>query len=394
MNKRSKACTDSQRVRSIEDYATIEGYCEKIPLYAFGYTYVWGISPTFITNPLWQKGNKSKATKFVPKKSWEITNSIIGSTPPREPKTAANDDQPLLCGHLIDGDPETCWASRTQIKPDVEDVWIRIDLPVESRVNSIYLIPAKKGMRGVPEVTMGLPVGKSFPKNITIQVSRDAWHWETVYENCNLAAPANDEPLRIDFDTRNIKQIKITGHECRFMLNFGYCFSLAQIKVNDEDGNNLALHSRGAGVTVSSTHMGYGMDRFTQDMLWPVQYDLGFKWTRVGYDMSAFQWAYIEREKGKLKVDPKSEAAVTEAIENGLETIMVVDEGNWLHAPGDHLSRPDPCRLVDLRDGTEPGRTRDLRLSQSRRENVLTANRFESVRTEKSVFAAEAGQPA
>ncbi len=65
----------------------------------------------------------------------------------------------------------------------------------------------------------------------------------------------------------------------------------------DGKGDNLALLSRGAGVTVSSTHTGYGMDRYSQDMLWPIQYDLGDKWSRVGYDMGVFLWAYVEREK-------------------------------------------------------------------------------------------------
>ncbi|MBN1918230.1 MAG: hypothetical protein JW889_09995, partial [Verrucomicrobia bacterium] len=72
---------------------------------------------------------------------------------------------------------------------------------------------------------------------------------------------------------------------------------------------------------------------FTQDMLWPIQYDLGFKWTRVGYDMSALQWAYVEREKGVFAVDPRTDAVITEAIEHGMEVVVVLDKGNWLHAP-------------------------------------------------------------
>jgi hypothetical protein len=68
-------------------------------------------------------------------------------------------------------------------------------------------------------------------------------------------------------------------------------------------------------------------------MLWPIQYDLGFKWLRVGYDMGVFLWAYVEREKGKLKVDTRADAAITEAVANGIKVIMCLDKGNWLYAP-------------------------------------------------------------
>ncbi len=76
------------------------------------------------------------------------------------------------------------------------------------------------------------------------------------------------------------------------------------------------------------------MDRFTQEMLWPIQYDLGFKWSRVGYTMmSVFSWSYVEQEKGTLRVDPQADAAITEAVNNGINVIMTLDQGNWLYAP-------------------------------------------------------------
>ncbi|MBN1917895.1 MAG: hypothetical protein JW889_08305, partial [Verrucomicrobia bacterium] len=238
---------------------------------------------------------------------------------------------------LIDGDPETCWCSRAQIEPDFEPVWIRIDLPAEAEIGAIRLVPHKQGMRGYapipgePEDTPG--VGQGLPRKLTVKVSRDAHHWDVVYENDELAADPSMEPIEIRFDGRRAKQIWIIGENLPDVLGLGHAFSVSGVEVLDTEGTNLALHSRGAGVTVSSTHLGYGMDRFTQDMLWPIQYDLGFKWTRVGYDMSALQWAYVEREKGVLAVDPRTDAAITEAVEHGLEVILVLDKGNWLHAP-------------------------------------------------------------
>jgi hypothetical protein len=321
---------------SIESFARVEGSCEGYPVYSFGYTHVYGVSPDFIKDLVWQDG-QGPATRITPRKSWEIRCNFFGSTPAREPKSLQIDDQPLLCVHLIDGDPETCWCSRGQIKADVEPVWIRIDLPIESEVSTVRLVPSKKGLRGFSplpwESAEHLPVGQGLPKKLDVRLSCDAHRWETVYASDDLSSRSPTAPIECAFSPRRAKQVWITGEGFPEVLRFGHCFSIAAVEVISSDGTNLALHSRGAGVTVSSTHLGYGMDRFTQEMLWPVQYDLGFKWTRVGYDMSAFQWAYVEREKGVLKVDPRADAAVTEAVENGLEVVLVLDKGNWLHAP-------------------------------------------------------------
>jgi hypothetical protein len=326
----------SSKARSLEEFATIEAYCDGVPVYAFGYTYIHSVSPDFIPGLMWQKGSKP-AEKLVPKKSWEISGNLLGSTPAREPKSLHIDDQPLLSVHLIDGDPETCWCSRGLIKADVEPVWIRLDLAVEAEINAIRLVPSKKGLRGFApppwESRSNLPVGQGLPRKLRVKLSRDAHDWETVCETEDLTVDPAMDPIELRFNARRVKQVWIIGEVFPEVLSFGHCFSIAGVEVLSTQGESLALHSRGAGVTVSSTHLGYGMDRFTQHMLWPIQYDLGFKWTRVGYDMSAFQWAYVEREKGVLEVDPRADAAITEAVEHGLEVVLVLDKGNWLHAP-------------------------------------------------------------
>ncbi|MBN1418211.1 MAG: hypothetical protein JXP34_05505, partial [Planctomycetes bacterium] len=335
---------------SIEDFATVEAHCAGVPVYAFGYTYVYGVSPDFIPDLVWQEGSRGGA-KLVPKKSWEIEDNLLGSTPAREPRSLRIDDQPLLCVHLLDGDPETCWCSRGQIEADVEPVWIRIDLPAEAEIGAVRLVPCSKGLRGyapVPWETMEdvFPVGQALPRKLRVQVSRAAREWETVYRTEDLAPNPAMSPLDLRFDPRRAKQIRIIGEVFPEVLTFGHCFSIAGVEVLSSGGANLALHSRGAGATVSSTHLGYGMDRFTQDMLWPIQYDLGFKWARVGYDMSALQWAYVEREKGVLAVDPRTDAAITEAVRHGIEVVLVLDKGNWLHAP-------EPRRIERNRDLVE-----------------------------------------
>jgi hypothetical protein len=326
----------STQQRTIDDFATVEAYCNGVPVYAFGYTYIHGVSPDFIPGLTWQPGAKG-GVKIVPKKSWEIRSNLLGSTPAREPRSLRIDDQPLLCVHLIDGDPETCWCSRAQIEPDYEPVWIRVDLPIEAEISAVRIVPSKQGMRGfapIPsEPTDTAPVGQGLPRKLSMKLSRDAHHWETVYQTDEFTADPAMDPIELRFEARRAKQVWIIGEEFPDVLGLGHCFSIAGVHVLSTDGTNLALHSRGAGVTVSSTHLGYGMDRFTQDMLWPIQYDLGFKWMRVGYDMSALQWAYVEREKGVLAVDPRTDAAIAEAVQHRIEVVLVLDKGNWLHAP-------------------------------------------------------------
>ena len=232
-----------------------------------------------------------------------------------------NDDQPLLPVHLIDGDPETAWSSRGGTVPDRQAEWIRIDLAAESTVASVALVCSQKGP--------GMGTGKQLPKELAIKLSRDAKRWETVYESKAFSGPAVG-PSVVRFDPRPAKQLWIIASNLP-KLPWGHCFSIGELEVRDPQGNNLALLSRGAGVQVSSTYYGYGMDRFTQDMLWPIQYDLGFKWTRVGYDMGMYLWSYVEREQGKLQIDRRADECITEAVHNGLKVILCLDKGNWLY---------------------------------------------------------------
>jgi hypothetical protein len=306
-------------------------------VYAFGYTYVLGQSPDLLPGVVMQRGNKNPVTKIRLKKSWEIEHNLCGSTPAREPKSMWNDDQPLLPVHLIDGDPETAWSSRGGQSPDRQPEWIRIDLAAESTISSVALVCSEKGP--------GMRAGKILPGDLTVKLSCDGENWTTVYENNEFSGP-DTGPTAIEFTPQRAKQIWIitqkmanTSGDGEHEGDWGHCFSIGEVEVRDPDGNNLALISRGAGVQVSSTYYGYGMDRFTQSMLWPIQYDLGFKWLRVGYDMGLYLWNYVEREKGKLEIDPVADAAITDAVRCGMKVIMCLDKGNWLYH--------DPPRKVD-----------------------------------------------
>src|SRR5580658_4625379 len=114
----------------------------------------------------------------------------MGATSPRVPRTELYDIQPFLGVHLIDGDPETCWMSRGQNQPDVEPVWVRIDLPKEAKITKIVLVPRWDG-QGLPE-------------NLTVEVSRDAWHWDRVFEGNPTTITKSGERLTVSIDARPV----------------------------------------------------------------------------------------------------------------------------------------------------------------------------------------------
>jgi len=315
----------------LEKYATIEAYSDDVPVYAFGFTYVYGVSPDFLPGTVLQTGNTNPRNKIQPKKSWEIKENKMGINPTSVPRSGANDNQPFLSVHLVDGDVDTCWCSRPQIQPDVEDVWIRIDLAREERIKSVILVPHPKGQSDQDEEDNAM-LGQAFPKHLTIKTSRDAWHWETVYENRNFCQPEKTVSQEFAFEPRPAKQIWIVGRGCAQILSLGRGFSIAEVEVKDTNGNNKALHSQGAAVTVSSTYLGdYCSDRFMQDMLWPTLYDIGCKWLRVGHGKDMFTWSYVERVKGVLDLDPRADEVITEAVQNGINVIMILNKGRkWL----------------------------------------------------------------
>ena len=321
------------RGQNIEDYATIEAFENNIPIYAFGFTYVYGECPDFLPGTTIQTGNHNSKTKIKPKKSWELKENKIGSTPAGVPRTADNDDQPLRSIHLIDGDVSTCWSSRGQSQPDVEAVWIRVDLAREEKINAVNLIPHATGLMEPEEDSDRVNIGQSFPEELTIKVSCDALHWNTVYENKNMKT-RRSEPLKLGFLPVSAKQVMIIGRKVPQIVveGVGHCFSFAELEIKNVQGSNRALASKGGSITVSSTNLGYRTDRFTQEMLWPIQFDLGFKWARVGYDRDVFTWAHVEREKGILKVDPRADEIITEAEKNGISIVLCLDHGNWLYA--------------------------------------------------------------
>jgi len=309
---------------------------------AFGDIYIYDVSPDFQPGNVIQSGNQNPKVKIKPKKSWEIGDNLFGATPAGVPRSPETDRQFNLPINLIDGDPKTAWTSRAQPQPNFEPEWIRLDLPQERMIQEIVLLPRSTLLpeRGVdPEWGPTARYLDPLPKRLSIKVSLDAWHWDTVYQTDSLEPPRSmGAPMRFRFPLRRVKQIWIIGENFGLMVSgpfvdfWGHCWSVAEVQVLDENGFNWALASLGTGVTTSSTNYGYQGKRQELADWWSLHYDMGLKWLRVAFWDSVLQWNYVEQEKGIYQVDPLADQMVTEAADYGVKLVMGLEYSNWLYA--------------------------------------------------------------
>ncbi|HEY3376938.1 MAG TPA: hypothetical protein VGL77_05525 [Armatimonadota bacterium] len=316
----------------------VRASCEGVPVYAYGFTHILGESPTLVETASLQDGNTARPVKVHPKKSWEISANLMGATPPRMPRTTANDYLPLEAIHLIDGDPQTCWCSRSQSQADVEPVWIRLDLAREQSITRIVLRKRPPGatrnvVGSMPLDTGAVEVGMALPELLTIRLSCDGRLWETVYEGPSGAADARE--FVCDVPTQRAKQIWIIGRNLPRVENWLFSFSISSVEVYDAEERNIALASYGVGVTVSSTQHSMGQTIEEHRDLWPIHTDLGLKFVRVGYHDDPVNWHWVEKTRGELAVDAEADAAISYLTERGIDIMLSLGFGNRLYTQDD-----------------------------------------------------------
>jgi hypothetical protein len=313
----------------------VQAACQGVPIKRFGFCWVLGEAPNLLDDVSLQAGNTAPRVKVHPKPSGQIKRNYLGVTTTRMPRSTENDYLPVEAIHLIDGNRQTCWMSRAQTRPDVQPVWVRLDLPLERTIDRVVLCKRPPNER--PRSTLGwvpmsgaAEVGQGMPETITIKLSRDGRVWETVYDG-----PSGDRPDKLDFEfrfaARAAKQIWITAGKLPLVENILYAFSIAEVEVYDTAGKNVALATFGTGITVNSTHHGPGQELAVHRWYWPLHYDAGFKWARMGYHDDPINWHWVEKEKGVLRIDPETDAAVSELAAHGVNIVMALDFGNRLY---------------------------------------------------------------
>ena len=314
----------------------VQAHCGDVPIKRFGFCWVLGEAPNLLDDVPLQVGNTAPRIKVHPKDSSQIKRNFLGVTTTRMPRTTENDYLPLEAIHLIDGDLQTCWMSHGQSRPDVQPIWIRLDLPLERTIERVVLCkrPLSDGPRnpfGYRMCKGAVEVGRGVPATVTIKTSRDSREWETVYDG-----PTNDAADKYDLEFRfaagPAKQIWITGGSLPLVESMLYAFSLAEVEVYDTTGKNVALATSGTGVTVNSTHHTPGMELAAHRWYWPLHYDAGFKWARIGYHDDPINWHWVEKKKGEYKIDPETDAAVTELVSHGVDIVMSLNFGNRLYS--------------------------------------------------------------
>ena len=214
----------------------IHAYSQGIPIWRFGFTWLLDEAPDLIDPAPLQAGNDAPGARCIRKRAGRsATTGWAHDT--RMPRTPENDYLPQEAIHLIDGDLQTCWCSRSQPQPDVEPVWIRLDLPVERRSSGWCCASgprAGSGARSAWSVRTRARSrsGSAMAAELTIKLSRDGWHWETVFEG-----PTGDAPDRYDFEfsfpARPAKQIWIIGRGFPRVENWLFGFSIAEVEVYD-----------------------------------------------------------------------------------------------------------------------------------------------------------------
>jgi hypothetical protein len=340
------SCTGSNSDQKIELFPepVVSTSCRGIPVYTYGYTDILSESPDLTDSVKMQVGNQNPLVKVNVKKSREIISNRLGTTTPRMPRTAANDYLPLEPVCLIDGDTNTCWSSKTVSQADAEPAWIRIDLPVEREITRIVLYKRRQSAAryqpgSVSPQPGAVEVGMGVPAHLEINISRDAAVWKTLFSG-NSGDKSGMKEFTAAFTPCLAKQIWIIGTGLPKVENWLHSFSIAEVEIIDKNGNNLALVSRGSGVTVSSTQHSMGQTRDEQRWLWPVHADLGLKWVRVGYHDDPINWHWVEKEKGKLEIDPEADAAITYLVKQKIDIDFVLAFGNRLY------SNTDPARKL------------------------------------------------
>lgn len=317
----------------------VRAVCAGTAIRSYGYTWVPAQSPDLTDETILQVGNAAPLRKAPLKTSMAISSNRVGVNSSRMPHSPAVDDLPLEAIHLIDGDEQTCWCSRSQPTAAAAPAWIRLDLPLERPIARIVL---RKRPAGAPRNQPGsmplddgaVEVGMAMPAELEIAISRDGQSWETVFHGASDDTPEKRE-FSFDLGGTRAKQILITGRHLARVENWLFSFSIGAVDVYDAQGRNVALVTRGTSVVVSSTQHCFGQTIEAHRWLWPLQADLGVKWVRVGYHDDPINWHRVERERGVLAVDVEADAAISWLHTHGIDTVMALGFGNRLYTQDD-----------------------------------------------------------
>jgi uncharacterized repeat protein (TIGR01451 family) len=280
-----------------------------------------------------QSGNSKSLTPVKHLKSSEIKHNPYGICV-QLPKTRDYED-PFNPSHLIDDDAESCWSSQQNPSqfPGVPP-WAEIDLGHVVSLKQVNLIPYWHNT--------------DFPVGFTIWFSKDGIKWENVLRQTNYKfIPGGEkrgdkivqpfltkEPLQARYVRIEFERLPLSGGNYA-EVSQGYKARLSGIEVIDNSGHNAALAGMGASVRASDFFTGWQNTKETVNASFNRVFDLGLKMVRVGQWGDQTEWAAVEREKGKYRMDDATDEGIRKLIDNGVNILYGLNYGNALYNQAD-----------------------------------------------------------
>jgi hypothetical protein len=276
-----------------------------------------------------QQGNDAPLVPVRHKKSSEIKRSTYGICThlPRSKDYEA----PFAPCRLIDDDPETCWSSQqnASMYPG-RPPWAEIDLGRPRSITQVNLVPYWRN--------------SDFPIGFSIRTSVNGKTWATALRIKNHVLADSGEqrgdkmvqsfPLARTVKARYVhmdfERLPLSGGNYA-EVSQGYKARLSGIEIIDDHRRNVALPHQGARVKVSDVFTGWQNTAETVNQSFHRIFDIGLKWVRVGQWGDQTEWAAVEREKGKFRMDPATDAAIRKLLDNGVGILYGLNYGNSLH---------------------------------------------------------------
>ncbi|MHB1460179.1 MAG: discoidin domain-containing protein [Armatimonadota bacterium] len=295
----------------------------------------WRLMPAISTL---QADNSAHLTRLHTKISSELPDSMMGLTAhlPR-----SEDFEKIFdASHLIDGDWETSWSGRahTTTVPGTID-WVQLELRTPGTIKEIRLVPYWHA--------------EGFPTDFEIK-AKIGRSWKTIYSiqgaaTTLAAGDSRKQPYCISLVqpvTMSVLRIEATRFSpgSSFFTDCAVAnyMRLSEIELIDQKGHNVALASNGTKVAVSSTYYSYFNTADVIRKTYPMVYDLGVKWNRVGFWGDMTTWAQVERTKGKYQLDPETDRAIKDSIKHGVKVLYCLCWGNRIYESTPWQADPGP----------------------------------------------------
>jgi hypothetical protein len=286
---------------------------------------------TYPLRPSLQENNTDKIEKLVTLTSGQLKSNKFGITAhiPR----SVDEEDPFNAMHLVDGNPETSWASRwwrVTIPTLPENV--ELDLGQKQEISEFRFLPAW--------------MNSGVPAALKIEILNDENKWTTLFDDPDyvLQAAVDGDMLkykdlswqRITFPSTRTRFIRIVvsrlmaGHTSFFCSPIDpFQFRMAEVELLNGKGEPIDLKS--CSPKVSSTFHAWYNSPESINKTYPYLFSSGVKWNRTGQWGDKTDWATVEKTKGVYTIDPEMDQAITESVNKGVNIMMGLNYGNLLY---------------------------------------------------------------